>query len=408
MRGVVSSMAEKAKNNYMKFSIILAVVCIALMYNANTSSFTTLVSSVAGEMMQVDMLPTQIGWLISITSLLMIPGVLLSGLLTRVMSMRNIMILGWAIFGLSGAGIYFMHTTMGILVMRAVMGFAIGLSQPSSKAIPSRLYEGNDRNNVMGYISMGGGIISVIISILFGQVGLINWRYTMFFYLAFSVIFIVLALLFIPNLPPEAPARSQTAGKKRPLGIATWAMVFCGFYCFLIGAVIQIKTSTFVQELGLGGSDVAGYVSAANTVGIIICGMFFGRLQQLLGRWLYPLALAISTGAYFVFANGNNVVVLCLSGAVICGFSFGIVMAYNIARVTFTAPRERITTAITIVTLATYIGQVCTTPLLNLVASIWDGSSRTALLFVGAAFGLLTVISVVWILLTRNKKLSAD
>ena len=131
-------MAEKAKNNYMKFSIILAVVCIALMYNANTSSFTTLVSSVAGEMMQVDMLPTQIGWLISITSLLMIPGVLLSGLLTRVMSMRNIMILGWAIFGLSGAGIYFMHTTMGILVMRAVMGFAIGLSQPSSKAIPSR------------------------------------------------------------------------------------------------------------------------------------------------------------------------------------------------------------------------------------------------------------------------------
>ena len=83
-------------------------------------------------------------------------------------------------------------------------------------------------------------------------------------------------------------------------------------------------------------------------------------------------------------------------------------MAYNIARVTFTAPRERITTAITIVTLATYIGQVCTTPLLNLVASIWDGSSRTALLFVGAAFGLLTVISVVWILLTRNKKLSAD
>lgn len=401
-------MSEKQKSQYMKLSIIVAVVCIALMYNTNTSSFTTLVSSVANEMMAVDMVPSQIGWLISITSLLMIPGVLLSGWLTRVMSMRNIMILGWTIFGLSGAGIYFMHTTSGILVMRAIMGFAIGLSQPSSKALPSRLYEGDERNNVMGYISMGGGIISVIISILFGQVGLINWRYTMFFYLGFAAIFIILALLFIPNLPPEGSANSQSTGKKRPLGIATWVMVFCGFYCFLIGAVIQIKTSTFVQELGLGGSDVAGYVSAANTVGIIICGMFYGKLQRVLGRWLYPLALAISTVAYFIFANGNNVIVLCISGAVICGFSIGIVMAYNIARVTFTAPRERITTAITIVTLATYIGQVCTTPLLNLVASIWDPSSRTALLFVGAAFGVLTVLAVIWILLTRNKKLSAD
>lgn len=401
-------MSEKQTNTYMKFSVIAAVVCIALMYNTNTSSFTTLISAVAGEMMQVDMVPTQIGWLISITSLLMIPGVLLSGYLTRVMSMRNIMILGWSIFGISGAAIYFMHTTMGILACRAIMGFAIGISQPSSKALPSRMYEGNDRSNVMGYISMGGGIISIIISILFGQVGMINWRYTMFFYLLFAVIFIILALVFIPNLPPEASVNTKSAGEKRPLGIATWAMVFCGFYCFLIGAVIQIKTSTFVAELGLGGSDMAGYVSAANTVGIVICGMFYGRLHQIFRRWLYPLALAISTAAYFIFANGHSLIVLCVSGAVICGFSIGIVMAYNIARVTFTAPRERITTAITIVTLATYIGQVCTTPLLNFVASVLDDSSRTALLFVGSAFGVLTVISVIWILATRNMKLSAD
>ena len=398
----------KSTNPYMRFGVVASVVMIALMYNVNTSSFTTLISAVAGEMIPKGMLPTQIGWLISITSLLMIPGVLLSNWLTRKFSMRSIMIAGWALFGLSGAAIYFMQTTNGILFCRAVMGFAIGISQPSSKAIPSRMYFGDDRKNVMGYISMGGGLISVIISILFGQVGLIGWRYTMFFYLAFAAIFIAFALIFLPKLPPEPRQQKESGGKKRPLGIATWAMVFCGFYCFVIGAVIQIKTSTFVAELGLGGSDVAGYVSAANTVGIVVCGLIFGTLYRKLDRWLYPVALAITTVAYFIFANSHSVILLCVSGAVICGFSIGIVMAYNIARVTFTAPRERITDAITIVTLATYVGQVLTTPLINWVAATFGEGSRIALLFVGSAFGVLMVISIIWILATRNMKLSAQ
>lgn len=398
---------EKSTNPYMRFAVVASVVMIALMYNVNTSSFTTLISAVAGEMIPKGMLPTQVGWLISITSLLMIPGVLLSNWLTQKYSMRNIMIVGWALFGLSGAAIYFMQTTAGILVCRGIMGFAIGISQPSSKALPSRMYFGDDRKNVMGYISMGGGLISVIISIIFGQVGLIGWRYTMFFYLAFSVVFIAFALAFIPNLPPE-PKAAKTSGSKRPLGIATWAMVFCGFYCFVIGAVIQIKTSTFVAELGLGGSDVAGYVSAANTVGIVVCGLVFGTLYRKLDRWLYPISLAITTAAYFVFANGTSVIMLCISGAVICGFSIGIVMAYNIARVTFTAPPERITDAITIVTLATYVGQVLTTPLINWVSAVFGESDRVALLFVGAAFGVLMVISIIWILATKNKKLSVQ
>ena len=83
-------------------------------------------------------------------------------------------------------------------------------------------------------------------------------------------------------------------------------------------------------------------------------------------------------------------------------------MAYNIARVTFTAPRERITDAITIVTLATYVGQVLTTPLINWVAATFGEGSRIALLFVGSAFGVLMVISIIWILATRNMKLSAQ
>ena len=83
-------------------------------------------------------------------------------------------------------------------------------------------------------------------------------------------------------------------------------------------------------------------------------------------------------------------------------------MAYNIARVTFTAPHERITDAMTIVTLSAYVGQVLTMPLINWVAATFGEGSRIALLFVGFAFGVLMVISIIWILATKNITLSAQ
>ena len=393
------------KNRFDTPAVIISVVFVSVMFYINTASFTSLVSVIAQEMMQVDMKATQVGWLISLPAVFMIVGVILSGWLTSRVTMKYIMLFGWALFGLSGASIYLMHSTLGIMICRALMGFAIGVAQPSTKALPSRMYDGGKRSSVMGFMSMGGGIASVIAAMLFGQIGVTNWRASMLLYLLFAVICIVLGAKYLPNLPPEKRDTQKSEGKN-PLGAGTWVIIFAAFYCFLIGAVIQIKTSSFVAELGLGSSNIAGIVSACSTLGIIVCGFFYGKLHERLGRWLYPLSLLITTISYFLFANGTSLAILCITGALICGFSTGIVMPYNVARVTFIAPKERVTTAITFVTLATYIGQACTTPLINFVSSLWGSSSKVVLLFVAAAYGLLMVLSVIWILVTKNAERS--
>jgi MFS family permease len=242
----------------------------------------------------------------------------------------------------------------------------------------------------------------------------------MFCYPVIAIIIILLALAFVPNLPVEREERKQqvSKGEKRPLGLTVWVLVVAAFLCFVIGAVIQIKTSIIVRQLGLGGSDVAAIVSIVNTFGIVIFGFIFGWLYKWFGRWLYPIGLLIATGSYFWFANSTDVFSLCISGALAGGAAIGILMVYNIARVTYTAPVERITTAITLITLASYIGQVFTTPFINFVEATFGGApvigpqgpeymASVSLNAVGIVFGAMFVVAVIYVFATRKMDFAA-
>jgi predicted MFS family arabinose efflux permease len=414
------------KGKVTSWYVILAVLVVATMYHTNTSSFVVLIQSVANEMLIPfggDMAPDQVGWLISIPSLFMIPGVLLSGVLLQKIRMRTLMISAWVLFGISGAAIYFCTTTVAILSMRAVMGFAIGLCVPSSRALPSRIYDDNWRARVIGWIEFVGGAMSIFCSVVFGQIAMANWRLSMFVYPIIALVFIILAIAFIPNLPVEKQERvEKQSGLKRPLGQTTWALTLAALVIFVVGAVIQIKTSTLVEELRLGGPDVAAIVSMANTFGIVIGGLIFGFLYKKLQRWLFPVALLGAAACYFWFALSQDLVSLCISGGIANLFTIGTVIVYTVARVTYTTPPERITFAVSLVTFAMYIGQVFTTPFINLVEAQFGGlmpmasvfsaqagmeieqvSASVSLIAVGVVFAALFVIATIYIIATRSQ-----
>jgi predicted MFS family arabinose efflux permease len=351
------------------------------MYNVNAGSFTVIIDAVAQSMFMSDpanMRPELIGMLVSIPSLLMIPGVLLSGVLDKFVRMRTIMLVSWALFGISGAIIYFMDTIFGVLACRAVMGFAIGLCQPSSRALPSRMYDGSVRSKIIGWIGMGGAAVSIVASISTGSLAAIDWRLAMFVYIVLAAIFIILALIFVPNLPVEKHEASVQveaaagAQKRPPLGITVWVNILVGFLVFVIGSVIQIETSTHVNQIfGEPRFDIITAVNVFNTLGIVISDFIFGKMYDNIKRWLVPAALLVCAGGYLWFALATDAFSLCASGAVANFCDIGIVMVYCVVRASHAAPPSRVTLAITLVFLAQFLGQVITTPFINFINDTW-------------------------------------
>jgi MFS family permease len=272
----------------------------------------------------------------------------------------------------------------------------------------------------MGWISMVGGIMSVIGSLVIGQLGVIDWRLGMFYLLGVAVVFIILAIAFVPNLPVERQEKKEKSdAPKRPFGITVWACVLAAFVVYTIGAVVQIKTSLMVPQIGAGGSVEASYVSMVQTAGIIVGGLTFGILYKTLKRWLFPIALAACAIMYYLFAHSQSLIEMFIWGFILSAFSIGIVMVYYINRVTYTAPRERVSVAILMVTFATYLGQVLTTPFVNFVETTFGGAptigdrgpewpASVSLDAVALVFAIVTVVAVVFIFATRNMKLTAD
>jgi len=342
--------------------------------------------------------------LITLPTLIMIPGVLINGKLIKMYSMRSIMIVAWIIFGLAGMSLFFINNIFWFLFMRGVMGFAIGLCQPSSRALPAKLFEGNERSKLLGYITMGGGIISVILSLAFGRLGLISWRYPLWFYPSLAALFIILALIFIPKLPPEKyeEEKKETSLGLKDLGRPVWFLCLAGLYVYTIGAVIQIKTSIHVAELGIGSTDYASYISALNTAGIIVGGFFFGELYKRMKRWLFPVCAVITGIAYYFFATTTSFAVLAVSGFVVTGASIGLLMAYLITRATFVAPKPLISLAVLMVTFSNYLGQFLTTYYVEIIESMFGRAASVSLFSVAIAYLILAGISLVYIFATRK------
>lgn len=381
------------KSNWPRLPIVTAVVLIGVMYNVNAGSFTVIIDAVAQSMFMTDpmnMRPDLIGLLVSIPSLFMIPGVLLSGLLDKFVRMRTLMIISWALFGISGAAIYFMPGIFAVLACRAVMGFAIGLCQPSSRALPSRMYDGSTRSKIIGWIGMGGAAVSIVASISTGTLASIDWRLAMFIYIVIAAIFIILAFVFVPNLPVERReassrqekdaaaqqgkdvAAQQAPKAKAPLGLTVWVNILVGFLVFVIGSVIQIETSTHVNQIyGEPRFDIITWVNVFNTLGIVVSDFIFGKMYDKIKRWLVPLALLVCAGGYLWFALATDAFSLCASGAVANFCDIGIVMVYCVVRASHAAPVSRMTFAITLVFLAQFLGQVFTTPFINIINENW-------------------------------------
>jgi MFS family permease len=410
---------EKKKTSVL---LIVSIICVGLMYNANTM-FTVLMNSIVGDFFGRGIMITnnQISMIISLPTLLMIPGVLISGKLAQYISMRTLVVVAWAIFGLTGFLLYFsLNSIVIFLLVRALMGFAIGLCQPISRAIPSKLFEGDRRAKILGYISMGGGILSIIMSLVFGQMALTNWRNTLWAFPILAILFIVLALAFIPPIPPEKKALGEAAntegGKKAlpPFGRPIWMLCLAGFCIYTIGAVIQIKTSVHAAQNG-GGADFAGYISASSTAGIILGGFLFGTIYKRLKRWLLPVSAILTSIFYFIFATAKSLLVMCISGFFICGISIGLLMAFLVTRATFVAPKARITMAVTMVTFANYLGQFFTTYYIALVEKLFHAplvdvgtgpqpQASISLTAVGVTYAIIALVGATYIYFTRNEK----
>lgn len=245
---------------------------------------------------------TLIKLVLTAPSLLIIPFSFLSSYLTKKISKRSIVLIGLAIYVISGVGAQFTNTIETLLAFRFLLGAGVGLVMPLSFTLISDHFQGKEQTKMMGYntaFSNFGGIVTMLLA---GYLASISWSAPFNVYWMGLVIF-GLVFFFLPKDKPITGS-AEIAKAKIPLSIYGLALAAC--FVMLVYYAIATNMALYLEESKLGGSQIAGVVVAFTTVGGIVTSIMLVHLETIMKSYLIPISLLIMgigfTGLAFTFS----------------------------------------------------------------------------------------------------------
>lgn len=309
--------------------------------------------------------PTYIKLVLTAPSLLIIPFSFLSSYLTKRISKRTIVLIGLAIYVISGVGAQFTNTIGMLLAFRFLLGAGVGLVMPLSFTLISDYFTGKEQVKMMGYntaFSNFGGIVTMLLA---GYLASFNWRMPFNVYWLGLIIFL-LVFFFLPKDKPLENSQ-DTKKAKIPLGIYGLALAAC--FVMLVYYAIATNMALYLEQSKLGGSQTAGLVIAFTTVGGMITSMILVRLEMLLKGLLIPISLLVMGLAFAGLSLSHSIPIILISVSLV-GFGQGVIFPLINVRALNQVNPIHTDKVIAIVSSMIYIGQFLSPVVLDAISRI--------------------------------------
>lgn len=293
--------------------VILASATLTVMAGAIIAPVLTLM----GDGLGVEPGPARI--LITTHSFFVVLFSPLFGILIDKIGPKKPLILGLALFGVSGGTGLFIDVYWGMLVSRAFLGIGVAAILTSITVLVFNLYkQGVERNRVMGYRASSQSIGGIIWPLLGGFLGTFSWHYPFVIYFV-GIPLCLLTILLIPVTRPESEVNADEQAtsvlrvlRDTPTLLILYGLVFLGMV-FLYSLVVFLPqvlerfdlTSPFHISLFISGmSLVAGIVALFYgkirirlsykkilSITLILWTIGFIMLSQASATWLVGLSL---------------------------------------------------------------------------------------------------------------------
>ncbi|SHM21164.1 Predicted arabinose efflux permease, MFS family [Caldanaerovirga acetigignens] len=258
----------------------------------------------------------------TLPSLFIIPATAWSGMVAgKTVSYRTLLIIGTLLFALAGAAPVMMNDFTVILVARALFGIGLGIISPLGTALILRLFEGQQRANMLGLSGVVMNLGGIVLQILGGILCTISWRYAFLPHLlGLLTLFMVLFML------PEPP-KVETQGTGEKVGIPGAVYLIAALFgaSVMLNYPMLVNMSTIIITGNLGDAAAAGFVLSMFTVGGMIGGAIFGKLHQYIKNQAITVSLLlISLGMGLVYYA--NSLMMLTAGSTLVGMGFSILM----------------------------------------------------------------------------------
>ncbi|HWR06314.1 MFS transporter [Sporomusa sp.] len=259
--------------------------------------------------------------IISIPAIMMIFGSLVTAQLQRVMPKKKILYIGILIQIVAGITPAFYGDMTFILIVRTIFGLGFGMTFPLASSLIADLFDGKERDTLMGYKSSVGAAAGVLFQMLGGYLAAIDWRYNFLGLLVLIPVYLL--VMFKMPEPEKRPPVKSTGANFGGLTSKTWLI-------YLFNIVFNILQFSFVTNAAIvmaatkaGGPAQAGVVLTTFTGGAFVAGILYSRVLGLFKAYTLALSTGLLGIAFTVLVNADSYS-LYIVGSALFGLGFGL------------------------------------------------------------------------------------
>ena len=331
-------------------------------------------------------------FLSTISSLLMIPGSLIAGaVLGKSVKFKTMAIVSMGGIIVAGCLPYFVRNFTFAIIMRAIVGFCIGLGFPLQSTLALKLFNDEERPPVLGAATFVMAVGSITYMLVSGYVTDINAAYS-FLVHAILIVPLVLVLIFLQEPEKEEPIETKkVAGEKLP-GMALFASAMFMFIFFAFYPVL-LNMSAIIDYEGIGAAAISGIISCLYTIGNGIAGVLFAPLYKKTGKYIIPVGVALWAIGSAIFAFGGGLAAIVI-GVVVSGIAVQIVWPGTVNSFSEYVPASRQSMATAVFVSGMNIGCFCTTYFISGVAAATGSANPRTPCQIGVV--IVIVFAVLW------------
>lgn len=311
----------------------------------------------------------------SLPSLMIIPFMLLAGRWAVKGNKMRLLVVGTAIFLLSGVWCTTSYSLVELIIASTLVGVGAGMIIPLSTGLIVDYFTGDKRVNQLGISSAVNNLTLVVATSAVGYLADVEWHLAFVVYLLPAVTLVLIPALSRTKPNPEPKSGAQNRQTTLNVKIIVGLVLF--YFAITYTSLIVTYNTSYVASLAGMHSSEAGVIISLFFLAIMAPGFMLNRIIAIFGRTVNLWSLvAMCVGLLLMSLPHPSAITLTI-GAILTGLGYGVMQPIIYDKAATNAPPHLSTLALAIVMTTNYLAILVAPFMIDGIDHIFHATSHT-------------------------------
>lgn len=341
----------------------------------------------------------------SLPSLLIIPFMLLAGRWAVKGNKMTLLVVGTAIFLLSGVWCTTSYTLVELIIASTLVGVGAGMIIPLSTGLVVDYFTGDKRVKQLGVSSAVNNLTLVIATSAVGYLADVEWHLAFIVYLLPAVTLLLIPVLSRTKPMPEPKSGAQNRQTTLNVKIIVGLVLF--YFAITYTSLIVTYNTSYVASLAGMRSSEAGVIISLFFLAIMAPGFMLNRIIAIFGRAVNLWSLVAMCVGLLLMSIPHPTATTLTIGAILTGLGYGVMQPIIYDKAATNAPPHLSTLALAIVMTTNYLAILVAPFMIDGIDHLFHATGHTFAYLFNSIVVLIIAIATA-LTYKRNRVLGSD